>query len=57
VRNGSKDIAEVASQEVRRILTEHQPPPLEKEIQEKLEDYVRYVEKRELETEQRMGMP
>jgi trimethylamine--corrinoid protein Co-methyltransferase len=51
LRNGSKDIAKVASKEVKRILIEHQPPPLEKQLQEKLEEYVRHVEKRELNTE------
>lgn len=56
LRNGAKDIAEVARGEVRRILTEHQPPPLEKDLQEKLEEYVRYVEKRELEKEQQLSM-
>ena len=52
LRDGSKDIATVAREEVKRIITEHPPPPLEKDLQEKLEEYVRYVEKRELETEQ-----
>jgi len=53
LRNGGKDIAEVAGDEVRRILAEHQPPPLEQDLQKKLEEYVRHVEKRELEREQR----
>lgn len=47
VNAGSKDARERATDEVKRILKEHHPPRLEKELDKKLEEYVRSVERRE----------
>ncbi len=42
-----KEIGEKAASEVKRILKEHQPPSLDKELEKKLVKYVKEVEKRE----------
>ncbi|MDH5438897.1 MAG: trimethylamine methyltransferase family protein [Candidatus Bathyarchaeota archaeon] len=47
LKAGSKEIRERAREEVKRILREHQPPPLDKDLEKKLEEYVKAVEKRE----------
>lgn len=41
-----KDIREAAREKVKKILKEHQPKPLEKDIKEELEKFIRKVEKR-----------
>jgi len=48
LKAGAKEIRERASEEVKRILREHQPPPLDKDLEKKLEEYVKEVEKREI---------
>jgi len=47
VKAGSREIRERATEEVNRILREHQPPTLEKDVCERLENYVKDVERRE----------
>jgi len=47
VKAGSKDIRERAREEVRKILREHQPPPLDKDLDKRLEEYVKNVNRRE----------
>jgi len=49
---GSKDLREVAREEANRILKEHQPEPLDRDVEEELKKIVKAVEKRESE---RMG--
>jgi len=46
-RAGSKDLREVAREEARKILKEHQPEPLDHDIEEELKKIVKEVEKRE----------
>jgi len=46
-RAGSRDLWKVAREEARRILKEHQPEPLDREIEEELKKIIREVEKRE----------
>jgi len=46
-RGGSKDLREVAREEAKRILKEHQPEPLDRHIEEELKKIVKEVEKRE----------
>lgn len=46
-RNGSKDIRERAIEKVRKILKEHHPAPLSKEIKKDLEKEVAAIYKRE----------
>jgi trimethylamine--corrinoid protein Co-methyltransferase len=46
VKAGSKDIREKAKGEVKKILCEHQPPILDKDLEKRLEMYVREVERR-----------
>lgn len=41
---GSKDLVEIAKGEVKKILALHQPKPLDKDIQKKLEEIVRKAE-------------
>jgi len=48
-RAGSKDLWEVAREEAKRILKEHQPEPLDRGIEEELQKIVKDVEKRESE--------
>ena len=45
---GSKDLREIAREEAKRILKEHQPEPLDRDIEEELKKVVKEVEKREL---------
>ncbi|MEM2990811.1 MAG: trimethylamine methyltransferase family protein [Halobacteria archaeon] len=45
---GAKDLWEVAKEEVRKILKEYEPIPLEKEIDEELQRFLKEVERREL---------
>jgi trimethylamine--corrinoid protein Co-methyltransferase len=47
VKAGSRDIGQTAREEVKRILAEHQPPPLDRDLEKKLEDYVKEVQRRE----------
>lgn len=47
-RAGSKDLRQAARQEAKRILKEHQPEPLDRDVEEDLKKIVREVEKREL---------
>ncbi|MFQ6003492.1 MAG: trimethylamine methyltransferase family protein, partial [Candidatus Zixiibacteriota bacterium] len=46
-RAGSKDLRETAREEAKRILKEHQPEPLDHDIEEELKKIVKEVEKRE----------
>ena len=48
-RAGSRDLREVAREEAKRILKEHQPEPLDRDIEEDLKKIVKEVEKRESE--------
>jgi len=43
---GSKNLRDKAREDVKRILQEHQPPGLEKELETRLEEYVTQVERR-----------
>ncbi|MEM3385748.1 MAG: trimethylamine methyltransferase family protein [Nitrososphaeria archaeon] len=45
---GAKELREVARVEVRKILKEYQPMPLEKSVENELEQVVKEIEKREL---------
>jgi trimethylamine--corrinoid protein Co-methyltransferase len=45
---GSKDLGETARQEAKKILKEHQPEPLDRDIEEELKKIIKEVEKREL---------
>lgn len=45
---GAKSLWEIAKQEVRKILKEYKPMPLEKEVDEELQKFIKEVEKREL---------
>jgi len=45
---GSKDLREAAREAAKRILKEHQPEPLDRDIEQELKMIVREVEKREL---------
>lgn len=45
---GSKDLREVAREEVKKILETYQPMPLEKSVEAELEEVVKEIEKREL---------
>ncbi len=47
-RAGSKDLREVAREEAKRILKEHQAEPLDLDVEEKLKKIIKEVEKREL---------
>jgi len=47
-KEGSKDLREVAREEARRILKEHRPEPLDRDIEEELKKIIKEVEKREL---------
>ncbi len=44
---GSKDLREVARDEAKRILKEHQPEPLDRSVEEDLKKIIKEVEKRE----------
>lgn len=46
LKDGAKQIREVAREEVKRILREHQCPPIDKDLERRLYDYVKEVEKR-----------
>ena len=46
LKTGSNNIRERAREEVKRILREHQPPPLDKDLEKKLEAYVKEVARR-----------
>ena len=43
---GSKDLREVARQEAKRILQEHEPEPLDHDIRTEIEDIVKEIEKK-----------
>jgi trimethylamine--corrinoid protein Co-methyltransferase len=47
-KRGSKSIIDVAREKWQKILKEHQPEPLEKEVEKKLVDYLEMVKKRTL---------
>ncbi len=47
-RAGAKELKDVAREEVRRILREYQPTPLEKDVEAKLERIVKEIKEREL---------
>jgi len=47
-KEGSKDLREIAREEAKRILKEHQPEPLDRDIEEEIKKVVKEVEKREL---------
>jgi len=49
--DGSKDLAQVAKEEVERLLLEHKPFPLEEKVEEGLLQIIKEVEKRELKNE------
>jgi trimethylamine--corrinoid protein Co-methyltransferase len=44
---GSKDLWETARQEAKKILKEHQPEPLDRDVEEELKRIIKEVEKRE----------
>jgi len=46
-RAGSKDLREVAREEAKRILKEHQPEALDRSVEENLKNIIKEVEKRE----------
>jgi len=46
-RAGSRDLREIAREEAKRILKEHQPEPLDRDVEEDLKKIVKEVEKRE----------
>jgi len=48
-RAGSRDLREIAREEAKRILKEHQPEPLDRDVEENLKKIVKEVEKRESE--------
>jgi trimethylamine--corrinoid protein Co-methyltransferase len=43
---GSKDLRDKAKEEVRKILAEHHPPRLDKDIENELEEYTKQVDRR-----------
>jgi trimethylamine--corrinoid protein Co-methyltransferase len=43
VNAGSKDARERAREEIKRILREHQPPPLDRDIEKELKEYVKNI--------------
>jgi len=43
---GSKDLRDKAKDEVKRILNEHQPPRLDKDLENQLQEYIKQVERR-----------
>ena len=43
---GSKDLRDKARDEVKRILNEHQPPRLDKDLENQLQEYIKQVERR-----------
>jgi trimethylamine--corrinoid protein Co-methyltransferase len=45
---GSKDLRDVAKEQVRHILKEHQPAPLDRDVDKMLLETIREIEKREL---------
>jgi trimethylamine--corrinoid protein Co-methyltransferase len=45
---GSKDLRETAREEVKKILKQHQPEPLERDVEKELKKFLKGVEKREL---------
>jgi trimethylamine--corrinoid protein Co-methyltransferase len=45
---GAKELREIAREEVKRILREYQPTPLERDVENELERIVKEIEKREL---------
>lgn len=47
VKAGSKDLGQRGKEEVKRILREHQPPALDKDLEKQLEAYVKQVQRRE----------
>jgi trimethylamine--corrinoid protein Co-methyltransferase len=47
IKTGSKEIRERTRDEIKRILKEHQPPPIDKALEKKLWEYVKEIEKRE----------
>jgi len=49
-KTGSREIRERATEEIKRILREHQPPVLDKDLGERLEAYVGEVERRAMRT-------
>jgi trimethylamine--corrinoid protein Co-methyltransferase len=46
IKAGSKEIREKAREEIKRILKEHQPPPIDEELEKKLWKYVKEIETR-----------
>jgi trimethylamine--corrinoid protein Co-methyltransferase len=46
LKAGAKQMRQVAKEEVKKILKEHQPPPLDKDLEKRLYEYVKEVEKR-----------
>jgi len=48
VKSDSKDIREAARNRARKILEEHQPEPMDKDIEEDLQRMIRQIEKREI---------
>jgi trimethylamine--corrinoid protein Co-methyltransferase len=46
LKAGAKEVRDKAREEVKRILKEHTPPPLDKDLGKKLEEYVKEVERR-----------
>jgi len=45
---GSKDLREIAREEVKKILKEHQPEPLDRDLEKELKRILKDVEKREI---------
>lgn len=52
--DGSKDLADVAEEEVQRLLLEYKPLPLEEKVEEGLLQIIKEVERRELKDEGRI---
>jgi trimethylamine--corrinoid protein Co-methyltransferase len=48
VQSGSKDIREAARDRARKILLEHQPEPLDKDIEKGLQKIIKQIERREI---------
>jgi len=46
LKAGAREIREKAREEVKKILREHEPPPLDRDLERKLEEYVKEVERR-----------
>ena len=50
VKKGSKSVRQVARERAKRILNEHEPEPLDKDIEKDVLEIIRDIERRELKT-------